>query len=149
MWFYYCCGIPIDAVTVVFVHRSVWPLDFASASPTRTRCSGRASHTMCATIRRATKRSSNSRCSNSNSSKTATVPKSRSCATTCRRTRSRPETRWDPPQVRTTRAGVSADVYERRRQQRTVLFHLYINWRCFPNTALPYKSKLMRENEHK
>lgn len=103
LWFYYCRGIPTDT-TDVYVHRSVWPLDFASALPTTIHCSGRASHTMCVTSRRATNRSSHSRCSNTNSCKTATVPKSRSRAITCRHTRSRPEIRWDPPQVRTRRA---------------------------------------------
>lgn len=91
--FYHCCGIPTDT-TAVFVLRSVWPLDFASALPTTTHRSGRASHTMGAASQRATKRYCNS-----NSSRTEIVPKSRSRATTCRRTRLRPETRWDPPQV--------------------------------------------------
>jgi len=49
---------------------------------------------MGAASQRATKRYRNS-----NSSRTEVVPKSRSRATTCRRTRLRPETRWDPPQV--------------------------------------------------
>lgn len=87
-------------LSVGSVSRSVWPLDFASAWRTTTRRSARASHTMSAAAsaasRWATTRSSDS-CSSY--SRTAATPRSRSRATTCRRTRSQRGTRWVPLRV--------------------------------------------------
>lgn len=97
---------PVDVTYAIYlqtehfvVFRSVWPLDFASASRTTTRRSARASHTMSA-IRRATTRSFNRNRTTTNRTTVEIIPKSRSRATTCRRTRSPPGIRWAPPRVR-------------------------------------------------
>lgn len=84
----------------LLVRRSVWPLDFASASRTTTRRSARVSHTMSAAANHRAMTLSSYRNRITTSRTVEIIPKNQLRATTCHRMRSLPGTRWAPPQVR-------------------------------------------------
>lgn len=95
------CQLTYSQTERFVVRRSVWPLDFASASRTTIHRSARVSHTMSAAARhRVTMRSSNHNRTITNRTKGEITLKNQSRATTCRHTRSLLGTRWAPPRVR-------------------------------------------------